>query len=61
MLIYERKSKSSVREVRVKGQVTEADLWVKEKQRDKVAESLAKVERITEAENNEEVGLNVQA
>ena len=61
MLIYERKSKSSVREVRVKGQVTEADLWVKEKQRDKVAESLAKVERIIEAENNEEVGSNVQA
>ena len=54
MLVYERKSKSSVREVKIKGQETEADRWVKENQRDKVGEALAKVERIIEAENNAE-------
>ena len=61
MLVYERKSKSSVREVKVKGQVTEADLWAEENQRDKVAECLAKVERIIEAENNAEAGSNLQS
>ena len=46
MLVYERKTKSPVREIKIKGEVTEAEKWAKEQQRDKVAEALAKVDAI---------------
>ena len=48
MLVYERKTKSPVREIKVKGEVTEADKWAKEQKRDKVAEALALVDKVSE-------------
>ena len=44
MLIYERKTKGPIREIKIKNEVTEADRWAQEQRRDKVAEALAKVD-----------------